>query len=333
MVNFLKVFRRKVGVKKKKEPAKKRKIKPSPKKVKMKIKPSRKEVQQLLRSLKERKASLRKVEKEVKKFTVLRDKLKKSCEDLTRKVKTLRAEVRKLEKEKRPVRIEEALAKVRREVYEKISKLKVRPVLVKHVMTKDVKFASPNDVLKDVIEIFSEHRISGVPVMSNDKLVGIITESDIFRLVGADSILDIKDTKFLETTRVKDAMTKNVITVNESDSLEVVIALLNKTKVNRLPVVDKKGKVIGIIARDDVIKGIMEVLFFHALERVPYLIETDIDRMLALIRQRPMSIDKLAKEIGVKERQIEDWARILEKSGIVEVLYPPIGKPVVKMVS
>jgi CBS domain-containing protein len=327
MVNFLKVFRRKVG--KKKERAKKRKVRPAPKK----IRKPRKEIQQLLRSLKEKKASLRKIEKEVKKFTVLRGKLKKSCEDLNLKIKTLKAEVKKLEKERKPVRIEEALAKVRREVYEKISKLKVRPVLVKHVMTKDVKFASPNDVLRDVIEIFSEHRISGVPVTSNDKLVGIITESDIFKLVGADSILDIKDTKFLETTRVKDAMTKNVITVNDNDSLEVVVALLNKTKVNRFPVVDKKGKVIGIIARDDVIKGIMEVLFFHALERVPYLIETDIDRMLALIRQRPMSIDKLAKEIGVEERQVEDWARILERSGIVEVLYPPIGKPVVKMIS
>jgi predicted transcriptional regulator len=90
---------------------------------------------------------------------------------------------------------------------------------------------------------------------------------------------------------------------------------------------------VGIVARNDVIKGIMEILFFRALEKAPEFIETDIDRMLRIIEEGPIAIDELARKVKVGEAQVEEWIRMLEKGGVVELIYPPVGKPLVRMVS
>lgn len=57
--------------------------------------------------------------------------------------------------------------------------------------------------------------------------------------------------------RVKDVMTKKVITVNEDLELEKIVDLILEKKINRIPVVDKEHRLIGIITRSDILRHII----------------------------------------------------------------------------
>lgn len=153
-------------------------------------------------------------------------------------------------------------------------------------------------------------------------------------MVGADNILDIRDVEMLERTLVKDVMTKKPIIVNENDTLEDAVIVMKQKDVNRLPVVNNKGELVGIIARADVIRGMMEILFFSAMKKGTFgiVVETDIDKLLNLIKKKPMPIEELAKKLKKNVDQVESWVRILEERGLVEIAYPPIGKPVVRRI-
>ncbi|MBE6498461.1 MAG: CBS domain-containing protein [Methanobrevibacter sp.] len=123
---------------------------------------------------------------------------------------------------------------------------------VKEIMTKDV-ITTTSDI--DVVYAFEKlmkHKISSLPVVEDDKLIGIITATD----VGHNLILD----KYELGTSVEEIMIKSVITVSPEDTLEDAINIM-KTGVsssgilNQLPVVED-GKLVGIISDGDIIQEI-----------------------------------------------------------------------------
>ena len=101
----------------------------------------------------------------------------------------------------------------------------------------------PSQTVGDVFRITKEFNISGLPVLDEGKLVGIITGRDIrFE----------KDMKRL----VKDAMTKNVITATTGTSYDEAVALLHKHRIEKLPVIDKDGKtLVGMFTIKDIEKA------------------------------------------------------------------------------
>lgn len=63
--------------------------------------------------------------------------------------------------------------------------LEVTPLTVGDVMTADPVTVAPEDTLQDAAEQMLENQVSGLPVVQNDRVIGIITESDIFKLIVA----------------------------------------------------------------------------------------------------------------------------------------------------
>ena len=63
--------------------------------------------------------------------------------------------------------------------------LEVTPLIVGDVMTADPVTVAPEDTLQDAAEQMLENQVSGLPVVQNDRVIGIITESDIFKLIVA----------------------------------------------------------------------------------------------------------------------------------------------------
>ena len=123
---------------------------------------------------------------------------------------------------------------------------------VKDIMTTDV-ITTTSDV--DVVNAFEklmEYKISSLPVMEDDKLVGIITATD----VGHNLILD----KYELGTSVEEIMISPVVTVSPEDTIETAIKVMKDSTsssgiLNQLPVVDE-GKLIGIISDGDIIQEI-----------------------------------------------------------------------------
>jgi CBS domain-containing protein len=156
---------------------------------------------------------------------------------------------------------------------------------VKDVMQKKVIRFKPDDTLKDVVAKFSEKGISGAPVVDEEKrVIGIITEADIFytlkeeprdfrmvhmfpdaKMIGL-SFEEIPSDKKTEEVlvelggiKVSEMMKKGVKTVGPEDKIKVVIDIVASGLINRVPVVEG-GKLVGIVSRGDIIKGMSELV-------------------------------------------------------------------------
>ncbi|MDH5199935.1 MAG: IMP dehydrogenase, partial [Candidatus Bathyarchaeota archaeon] len=111
------------------------------------------------------------------------------------------------------------------------------------LIIRDVVTVRPDLTIDDLLELMDRHGIHGFPVVDErDSIVGIVTWRD-FRL--ADSSL-----------RVKDVMTKQVITAGEEITLEEAKKVLHEHKIEKLPIVDDAGRVTGLITMKDItLKG------------------------------------------------------------------------------
>ena len=123
---------------------------------------------------------------------------------------------------------------------------------VKDIMTTDV-ITTTSDI--DVVYAFEklmEFKISSLPVVEDEKLIGIITATD----VGHNLILD----KYELGTSVKEIMITSVVTVSPEDTIETAIKIMKDATsssgiLNQLPVVDG-DKLLGIISDGDIIQEI-----------------------------------------------------------------------------
>ena len=105
-------------------------------------------------------------------------------------------------------------------------------------------FLSPDNTVEDALALMSKYRISGVPITTNGKLVGIITNRDI-----------VFETDY--SRKIKEIMTsENLITASEGISMEEAKELLKKHKIEKLPLVDSENNLIGLITIKDIEKTI-----------------------------------------------------------------------------
>ncbi len=213
---------------------------------------------------------------------------------------------------------------------------------VKDIMITDVVTLSPDDTFYDIVELFSEKKISGAPVVDKSKPIGMVSESDIMGFVSDKhlvAMIEKEDKGMKEKTsmKAKDFMNKKIISVSSNDDLGKVIQLLDEKDINRLPVVDK-GKIVGIITRADVVSVVSEYLTEHPamrkmeLETDDQTLQTNIDQLLSLVKEKgTVKLKEAVKEFGVEPERIEKWGRILEEYKLVELHYPPIGDPKIRL--
>jgi len=121
--------------------------------------------------------------------------------------------------------------------------------------------------LRDVAGILAAYEISGIPVVDvNMRVIGIISEKDFCSHMGdrkAKSLMGViancinNQGCFAMTIREKraeDIMTTPVLTVDEDATLRQITAVLAANKINRVPVVDSQGCLVGIVSRADIIR-------------------------------------------------------------------------------
>lgn len=140
---------------------------------------------------------------------------------------------------------------------------------VKEIMTKEVISIKPNDKIRDALSFLFKTKISGLPVIDfQGKLVGMFTEKDILSNILPSYIERVgkfvyeenpksikKKLEDLANLEVSKIMRKDVVTVGEDTSLCEVAHLILTQRVRRIPVLDKERKVVGIVAREDIVKA------------------------------------------------------------------------------
>ena len=98
--------------------------------------------------------------------------------------------------------------------------------------------------VRDALALMSEYRIGGIPVVDDERyLVGIVTNRDLRFEKDMDK-------------RIDEVMTKeNIVTTNQSTDMEAASQILQEHKIEKLPVVDKDGKLVGLITYKDITKA------------------------------------------------------------------------------
>lgn len=210
---------------------------------------------------------------------------------------------------------------------------------VKDVMTKNFKTVSQEENLRRILELSSQYDIHGFLVFEKDKLIGIITQTDIMKMMETKDIVDEKKDVVrlseLEKLTVRDAMTRKekLVVIDEDEKTTDSIDLMAKHDVQMLPVLDKKGNPIGIVNMKDVMKSMVSEFFVKSVQMTgEAIVKTGIDDLIDIINERKsVSIKDLAKELNVSTSQIEEWGKILEQKGIIEIVYPPFGPPKLRL--
>ncbi|WP_096394980.1 HPP family protein [Halorubrum trapanicum] len=152
------------------------------------------------------------------------------------------------------------------------------------LMEPDVKTVSPDDDVADVFKRFARYEFSGFPVVDGDeRVIGVVTESDLVDLFEPEDetlwipigLPPFVDTLSYQVKRpwadidlgvdlirnadrpISEVMSTEVATVTPDADVDAVLDLLvgDDPDINRVPVVDEDGRLVGIIARQDVIRA------------------------------------------------------------------------------
>jgi CBS domain-containing membrane protein len=143
-----------------------------------------------------------------------------------------------------------------------------RSVKVVAVMTRDVATVSTDTPLKTVAEIMSARRVSGLPVIDrHEKVVGVISAKDFLAHMGdgtAHTFMDVVAECLrggacvaapVRPKHAEDIMSSPAITTGEDTSVMDAAQILIEKGINRIPIVDRTGKLIGIVSRTDVVRS------------------------------------------------------------------------------
>ena len=139
---------------------------------------------------------------------------------------------------------------------------------VKDVMTTDVATTDPDTQLKEAARELVRRRISGMPVVDSDlQVLGVVSEADILAKEGSEPrggggfiqwLVDPGDpwiTARFDAVTVGEAMSTPAQTITPDRPIAEAATIMLDEGVNRLPVVDTDGKLVGLVSRGDLVRA------------------------------------------------------------------------------
>jgi CBS domain-containing protein len=131
---------------------------------------------------------------------------------------------------------------------------------IRDVMSKDVQVARPEDTLQTVAGRMAAGDFGFIPVADGDGLIGALTDRDIVvRGVASGAGPE---------ARVLDVLSRDALVVRADDDLKVALDLMSSRQIRRLPVVDKDGRLVGVVSLGDLSTRVKERYAGEALEEI-----------------------------------------------------------------
>lgn len=131
---------------------------------------------------------------------------------------------------------------------------------IRDVMSKDVQVARPDDTLQEVAARMAAGDFGFIPVADGENLVGALTDRDIaVRAVAAGAA---------PNARVVEFLSRDALVVRVDDDLKIALDLMSSRQVRRLPVVDKDGRLVGVVSLGDLSTRVKERYAGEALEEI-----------------------------------------------------------------
>jgi CBS domain-containing protein len=206
----------------------------------------------------------------------------------------------------------------------------MRQWTVADVMTRDVTSVRPEATYREVVDALVDHRVRAVPVVdAQDRVLGVVSEADLLHKVEAVGAGRPRTLRWQARTAAAKAeaataaqlMTAPAVTVEPTARIADAARRLEARRVKRMPVVDARGRVVGIVSRRDLLRmhtrpdadvraDIVENVLRHGLWIDPLTVEVDV-------------VDGMVTETGKVEtrsvaRLVVELSR--EVAGVVDVV-------------
>lgn len=165
-------------------------------------------------------------------------------------------------------------------------------MLVRSRMTPNVHTASPDTTLAEALGMTRAHRIRHLPILDNDRLVGLVTDRDL-RLamppIWADEHAELMQA--LHTRRVGELMIADIVTVKPDTPIEEAAKLLYSHHIGCLPVLED-DTLIGILTETDLLRAFAELFGARTPSR----------RLEVQMPNRPGELARVVRLIGIEKR-------------------------------
>jgi len=125
-------------------------------------------------------------------------------------------------------------------------------VIVRDIMSKDVKVVGPDSTVKEVVVAMNKFNIGSIVVLQSGRPVGVISERDILRRVVEPSLAPA-------TLTARQVMTSPVITIRETATVDEAAKLMAKKRVRKLPVM-RKEELVGIVTFTDIVNKVLTMI-------------------------------------------------------------------------
>ncbi len=132
-------------------------------------------------------------------------------------------------------------------------------VPVTQIMSKDLVTLNPTQSLYDAEKLFNKHSIRHIPVVEGERIVGVISRSDLLRISFADlnENEETVDSVVYDMYTIPQVMTRIPVSVESDATVKEVAEMLAKQSFHSIPVVDN-GKLVGIVTTTDLINYLLE---------------------------------------------------------------------------
>jgi len=213
-------------------------------------------------------------------------------------------------------------------------------VKVRERMSRDLAVISPETLIVDAFQLMQDRNIRRLPVMSNHKLVGIVTIKDLNRVTQSTATsLSIFEINYLVAkARIKDILPRGmqVATIDAGANIEKAAVLMREHEVGGIPVLEN-GELVGIITETDIFDAFIDIL---GVNRIGTRIDMEVDEKVGsvaavtgIIAEHGISIENIVlveKEdtstydliLRIDTTQADDIVNSLKEKGfkIIEVI-------------
>jgi len=125
------------------------------------------------------------------------------------------------------------------------------------VMSTKLVTVSPDDEVDGVWRLMQERSFAGLPVVKKDRLVGIVTQKDLLESGVILPAFEAGKGRFKAPPKISSVMKTSVISLKPTDTIRKAAEFMLEKNIGRVPIVDEKGKLVGVVDREDIAKALL----------------------------------------------------------------------------
>lgn len=132
---------------------------------------------------------------------------------------------------------------------------------VEKVMHREAEWRSPDTPLSDIAKLMRDEDVGSVPIGENDRLIGMVTDRDICCRAVAEG-------RDIASLTARDVMSKGIVYCETDDDLKEAAELMEQKQIRRLPVINEKRRLVGMLSLGDIAAAAPEQLTGHLAKAV-----------------------------------------------------------------